>query len=410
VGAGWADTNAPASFNVAQFTLPFWNGRADSLWGQAAVAIEGALLNGSRLQTAWILATYYRDEYDALFLEYPLPITGTRSEVQAIVETDGPRAGQCKLNAGVCPADKGCREVPDATGTMVSCWPTFPLQGKPGSKTGCQPGDPAEPAGDAFDCMPKPDQDAITRVLVNAGKALAAYEQRLNTGEAPFDRWVHEVRDGRGVEANSISDAARLGAKLFVGKAACVDCHNTPLFSDNGFYNSAVPQAGLAVPTESDCPQGGVCDCVSANPMGVPGKNCLPWGALDGFVKLCAGKFRRDSAFSDDVNDKSRQRFCNLKLDQPAVAAAYRGAWRTPSLRNVALTAPYMHNGSIATLEGIVEHYDAGGSPQAPGAPNARLKPLFLSFQEKAALVAFMKALTSAPPPASLITPPVLPQ
>jgi cytochrome c peroxidase len=271
---------------------------------------------------------------------------------------------------------------------------------------GCQPGDPAEPAGDAFDCMPKADQDAITRVLVNISKALHAYEQRLTTGEAPFDRWVHEVRDGKGVEATSISTEARLGARLFVGKAACVDCHNTPLFSDNGFYNSAVPQTGLAVPTESDCPAGGVCDCT----VMPGGKNCLPWGALDGFAKLRTGKFRRDSVFSDDTSDTSRERFSQMKLDDPQIITQYKGSWRTPGLRNVALTAPYMHNGSIPTLEAIVEHYDQGGSPQAPGAPNARIKRLFLSEQEKAALVAFMKSLTSAPPPAMLITPPVLPQ
>jgi cytochrome c peroxidase len=406
VGAGWADTNAPASFNVGHFTLPFWNGRVDSLWAQAAAAIEGALLNGSRLQSAWIVATYYRSDYAAVFPDYPLPIPdGTgRSDVQALVETEGARAGQCKLVAGACPTDKGCRELgdPGATG----CWPTVPLSGKPGAKMGCQPGDPTEPAGDAFDCMPKADQDAINRVLVNVSKALAAYEQRLTTGEAPFDRWVHEVRDGKGVEATSISPEARLGARLFVGKAACVDCHNTPLFSDNGFYNSAVPQTGLAVPTESDCPAGGVCDC-TVTPAG---KNCLPWGALDGMAKLRTGKFRRDSVFSDDTSDASRERFSQMKLDDPQIVAQYKGAWRTPGLRNVALTAPYMHNGSIPTLEAIVDHYDQGGSPQAPGAPNARIKRLFLSEQEKAALVAFMKSLTSAPPPAMLITPPVLPQ
>jgi cytochrome c peroxidase len=275
---------------------------------------------------------------------------------------------------------------------------------------GCQPGDATEPAGDAFDCLPKADQDAINRVLVNVAKALAAYEQRLVTGESAFDRWVHEVRDGRGVEATSIPSEARLGARLFVGKAACVDCHNTPLFSDNNFYNSGVPQTGLAVPAESDCPMGGVCDCVTTTHMAPPGKNCLPWGALDGFAKLRTGKFRRDSMFSDDPNDNSRQRFSDMKLEDPQVMASLKGAWRTPGLRNVALTAPYMHNGSIPTLEALVDHYDIGGSPEAPGAPNARIKRLFLTPQEKAALVAFMKTLTSALPPAQLISPPALPQ
>jgi cytochrome c peroxidase len=402
-----ADTNAPPSFNVAQFALPFWNGRVDSLWAQGVAAIEGPLLNGSRLQAAWVVAAHYQKDYSAVFPEYPLPITASLADVQAVVETEGSRAGQCKLTGNVCPADKGCREIADASGTMMACWPTFPLAGKPGSKPGCQPGDPTEPSGDAFDCMPKADQDAVTRVLVNIAKAIAAYEAKLTTGEAPFDQWVREIAtDGRGLEAGSLSSEARLGARLFVGKAACVDCHNTPLFSDSNYYNSAVPQVGPAVPAESDCPAGGVCDCS----VGPAWKNCLPWGALDGLTKLKGNKFRRDSVFSDDPQDKSRQRFSEMALDNQQVIVALKGAWRTPGLRNIALTAPYMHDGSIPTLEALVEHYDSGGSLQAPGAPNARIKRLFLAPQEKAALVAFMKSLTSAPPPAQLITPPVLPE
>ena len=72
-GAGMADTNALSSFNTAHYTLPFWNGRVDSLWAQAAVASEGALMNGNRLQTAWLLATSYRAEYEAVFSDHPVP-------------------------------------------------------------------------------------------------------------------------------------------------------------------------------------------------------------------------------------------------------------------------------------------------------------------------------------------------
>src|SRR5205814_5168659 len=145
------------------------------LWAQAAAAMEGPLLNGSRLQIAWVVATSYREDYSAIFSDYPLPITAARSDVQALVETEGARIGQCKLSAAACPTDKGCRELPGDNG-MTGCWPNFPLGGKPGAKPGCQPGDLTEPAGDAFDCMPKADQDAITRVLVNVGKMLEAYE------------------------------------------------------------------------------------------------------------------------------------------------------------------------------------------------------------------------------------------
>src|SRR5205814_10272399 len=136
-------------------------------------------------------------------------------------------------------------------------------------------------------------------------------------------------------------------------------------------------------------------DCTVA-----PGaKTCLPWGARDGLGKLRTNKRRRDSVYSDDQQDKSRQRFVDMPLDDPQTVVALKGAWRTPGLRNVELTAPYMHDGSIPTLAALVEHYDVGGSTQAPGAPNARIKRLFLGEEEKMALVAFMKALTSSPPP-----------
>lgn len=400
IGAGWADTNALASFNVAHYTLPFWNGRADSLWAQAAAANEGALMNGSRLQTAWVLHTFYRDEYNSLFAEFPLPMTGARAEIQALVEPEGPRAGQCKLTPG-CPTDKGCRESKDSASGASGCWPQFPLAGKPGAKMGCQPGDATEPAGDAFDCMAREDQDAITRTLVNFGKALAAYEQRLVTGETPFDRWVHDVRAGRAAESRELSEQAKRGARLFVGRAACVDCHSTPFFSDNGFHNIGVAQVGAGVPTEADCPEGGVCDC---SPAAGLGRNCLPWGALDGLAKLRRNGFRRDSVWSDDRNDRSRMRYVEMALEQVP-----RGAWRTPTLRNVALTAPYMHNGALATLEDVVRHYNRGGTAEAPGVRNARIQPLLLDDDEQSALVAFMKALTAVPPPAQFTSPPSLP-
>jgi cytochrome c peroxidase len=401
VGAGWADTNALASFNSAHYTLAFWNGRADSLWAQAALANEGALMNGSRLQTAWVLATFYRQEYQAVFSDHPMPITGNRAEVLALVEVEGPRAGQCALNPR-CPTEKGCRELKDATGTASGCWPRFPLWGKPGTKAGCQPGDPAEPWGDAFDCLPVEDQQGITRMLVNFGKAIAAYEYQLVTGEAPFDRWIRDVRLGKGLESKEISEPAKLGARLFVGKAACVDCHNTPFFSDNGFHNVAVAQKGDGVPTEADCLGTSVCDC---SPSSVEGRNCLPWGARDGLGKLRKSPMLRDSVWSDERDDQSRQRFVEMALE-----AIPKGAWRTPGLRGVAMTAPYMHDGALATLEEVVGHYDVGGSPGAPGTPSARMRPLFLSLTERTALVEFMKSLTGEPPPAELISPPGVPQ
>lgn len=127
----------------------------------------------------------------------------------------------------------------------------------------------------------------------------------------------------------AISDSAQRGFALFQGKAACVLCHQGFNFTDNKFHNIGVR-------------------------------------ALSG---------------SEDEG-----RYAYEKLD------AYKGAFKTPTLRDIELTAPYMHNGSYKTLEEVVEHYDRGGD--AKGNLSPLMHPLGLNAQEKKDLVAFMKSLT----------------
>jgi cytochrome c peroxidase len=410
VGSGWFDVNAQPTLNSGFYDLVFWNGRADSLWAQAIAAMEGGVsMNGNRLHVAWVIADLYRTDYQQVFAEYPLPMPAASSTVQAIVQPDGARAGQCLLVAGACPAEQGCREVVDAVGGAPGCWPHIPLNGKPGSKAGCQPNDATEPFNDAWDCMAKEDQDAAGRILVNFGKAIAAYESLLVSRNSAFDRFVQDGHD-----STAISPAAQRGARLFVGRAACSDCHNTPLLSDDKFHNIGAPQTGPAVPTEADCPMGGVCDCVevpagtAADGTDIPrrdAKNCLPWGARDGLLKLQANKFRRDSAWSDTPTDTSRMGYVTQSPDDVP-----RGTWRTPTLRDVSLTAPYMHDGCFSTLEEVIDHYDrGGGATNAVGDPAPQLRPLYLSARDKSDLIEFLKTLTGEPLPMALRTAPVLP-
>src|SRR5262249_8343598 len=155
IGAGWTDTNTSTVFNDGFQELVLWNGRADSLWAQAAGAMEGAM-GSNRLRVAWTIATLYRADYEAVFPEYPLPL------------------------------------APDAVPGA-----RLPSDGKPGAKMGCQAGDPTEPLGDAWDCMAPDDQTAITRVLVNFGKAVAAFESLLVSRGSAFDRFATDVAAGR---------------------------------------------------------------------------------------------------------------------------------------------------------------------------------------------------------------------
>ena len=199
--------------------------------------------------------------------------------------------------------------------------------------------------------------DVVTQVLVNFGKAIAAYETKLVSLESPFDRFVHEGQD-----STAISPAAKRGARLFVGKASCIDCHNGPMLTDKGFHNIGIPQVGDHVPTLADCWEGnGSCDCVTA------GKDdtCLPSGAWGGLWKLHVAV--EQAAPRLDLGRPDRRRKATRIESLSAwycgpIDQSLKGAWRTPSLRDVAITAPYMHDGYYRTLEDVVWHYNNGGT------------------------------------------------
>ena len=401
IGAGIYDVNSQQTLVAAYYPLLYWNGRSDSLWSQAiAVNESGFSMNGTRLQVFWTIINDYHDRYEAVFDDptsgrptYPLPAAPTAAE--------------------------------------------FPLQGKPGSVAGCQAGSTSEPFGDAFDCMTDDDKATVNRVFVNFGKAIAAYEYTLAARrDTPFDRFAH---DGPG--SGWISPQAENGARLFVGKASCIDCHNTPLFSDGRFHNIGVPQAGDHVPTVEDCPETNKsCDCAP----GMEASSCLPSGVWAGALKLKASTFRRNNpTWSDDPYEIEACATTQIAVPvptPPADAAAadavcapdptMKGAWRTPSLRDVALTAPYMHDGYYTTLTEVVQHYNMGGvasattafqlppcgggdagiACMAAGAPAPHLavqiKPLDLTDDEVADVVAFLETLSGPPLPASLAQPP----
>jgi len=334
VGAGVTDVNAQATINAGYRKTVFWNGRLDSLWGlNLVVAESGTTLNGNRLQTAHVLADKYGNDVDKLF-------------------------------GSVLPIDWRYRVA------------TFPPSGKPGV-----------PAFDDKNILTDNDRDLVNLLLVLWAKAIAAYERTLISRNSDFDKFVAE-----GPSSKRISERATAGARLFVGKAGCADCHGGPMLTDDAVHNVGVPQSGTAVPTVSDCPAGSSCDCTG------DGKNCLPWGAYNALLWM------RDTGpkwypLIDAWNDDPKR----VTHAPPATPfdPSLKGAWRTPSLRDVALTAPYMHDGVYATLEDVVWHYNTAGRGEAAdavGTPAAQLKPLGLTDGETGDLIEFLKTLTGGEP------------
>ncbi|HMF42040.1 MAG TPA: cytochrome c peroxidase [Polyangia bacterium] len=399
IGAGWYDVNGQQTVNAAFFadingpfrggkSRLYWNGRTETLWAQAAQVNESSFsMNGDRNNTFWVILedSRYLPMYNDIFLQ-----------------------GQTRLD----PANY--------SGSVM------PRHARPDSFNAT--------LNDAWLCMSGPDRELVTRTQINFGKAIEAYERTLFGGNSAFDRFVKE-----GTGSDAISPAAKRGARLFVGKASCIDCHNGYLLSDGDFHDIGVPQTGDHVPTVGDCPHGSArCDCTP----GAETSTCAPAGAWAGWKKLVEGgvekveasrfattSFTRNSEWSDSKPDVAST-YC-VQTDP-----SYKGAWRTPSLRDVANTAPYMHDGYYKTLEDVVWHYNNGGTvsgsdPFAPpyvapsdadvdagggggvdagppdggiqecpqtGRPRGRavqIKPLGLTNDEVSDLVEFLKTLTS---------------
>jgi cytochrome c peroxidase len=192
------------------------------------------------------------------------------------------------------------------------------------------------------------------------GQALAAYERTLVAGDSRFDRWRY------GGDAAALGELERRGFATFTGKARCARCHTvgeaSALFTDHAFHNTGVGwRRAFATPSRTR-------------------------------VELAPGVHAEIApevvaTFSEPPpNDLGRYEITREPKD--------RWAYKTPSLRNVALTPPYMHDGSLASLEDVIDFYDRGGVDNPEKSPH--LAPLGLSADERAALVAFLCSLTGS--------------
>ncbi|MEE8312062.1 MAG: cytochrome c peroxidase, partial [Candidatus Binatia bacterium] len=191
------------------------------------------------------------------------------------------------------------------------------------------------------------------------GMALASYQRTLISGHSPFDRWRY------GKDEAAVSEAAARGYELFTGKAGCSNCHRIgdrhALFTDHGLHDTGI----------------GYRRTMARDPETLE-------------VQVGPGVFVTVDAAT--VAAASEPRAADLGRYEITEDPADRWKYRTPSLRNIALTAPYMHDGSIATLREVVEFYDGGGVEHE--LLDANIEPLGLETTEIEDLVAFLDALT----------------
>ena len=224
-------------------------------------------------------------------------------------------------------------------------------------------GDPelSELYREAFDATAR--EHEVEHAFANLGKALAAYQRRLRSEPTRFDAYVAAISAKENARAAALLDDAEVeGLRLFIGRSGCVSCHLGPFFSDGSFHN---------VGTGRD-PETGAYD---------PGRAV-------GSQALLTGEFNCRSAQSD-----ARDSAC-WHLDTATAAevpSLQRGAFKTPGLRGLAATAPYMHDGRFASLAEVLAFYadppDKAAIPhELPGSPG-------LSPRDLRSLEAFLNTL-----------------
>lgn len=200
-------------------------------------------------------------------------------------------------------------------------------------------------------------------ILVNIGKVLAAFQETLITKKTPFDDFRDAVANKDWASAAKYSEPAQRGLSLFLGRGNCSFCHSGPLFSNGEFHDAGVPY--FIRPGEVDR------------------------GRHQGIINLKLSPYTLASAYSDDPKKAGA-----WAVQKVAKLHSNFGIFRVPSLRSVAKTGPYMHNGSLSTLEAVVDHYSNINIERLHADGEAILKPLKLSEQEVDDLVAFLESLS----------------
>lgn len=314
LGADRMQRNSASLINVAYYPEHWYenDGIMDSIWGESIVDVEfDPGFNSSRLRLAHAIYEDYQTHYDAIF---------------------------APLDPALDPA------APDAD--------RFPPDGRPDSPE--------------WDGMTLEDQMHVNTIMANVGKALHAYQRQLISRDAPFDQYVAG-------DYSAISESAKRGLKIFIGKGACVACHTGPAFTDGEFHNTAMEPLGEHVAPPGSDPE--------AWPLG---------GRLPAIDIALSYEFNSSSPYSDDPDTG--------RLDDLTPDVELLGQWRTKSLRQIAESAPYMRTGQFETLREVVEFYNDGGSESGfVGERDEDMEELNLEEDEIDDLVAFLETLTGDP-------------
>ncbi len=202
------------------------------------------------------------------------------------------------------------------------------------------------------------------RIAIDVAKALAAYQETLVTPRTAFDDFRDAVQRGDRAAVAAYPQAAQRGLALFIGPGRCYVCHSGPNFSNGEFHDIGIPY--FIAPGRVDA------------------------GRHGGIKSLQASRYNRLGDFSDDASQDSAIATRHVELQHRNF-----GEFKVPSLRNLARTAPYMHNGSLATLRDVLMHYSELPEERLHADGEKLLVPLHLSPTQIDDLLAFLDSLNT---------------
>lgn len=295
-GVSVVDRNSPSIALAAHARWQFWDGRADTLWMQALGPFEdGKEFGSSRVHVVREVAQRYAAEYGAIFgAKYPLPDVAS-----------------------------------------------LPAAGKPGVP--------------AYDALPAADKEKVTRVFVNVGKAIAAFERTLRVKPTAFDRYVAgDFSALTPKQKNALHEFTTVG---------CTQCHWGPRLTDDAFHNIRFPTGRLD---------------------GAP-----DLGRNDVLSKLAGAEFVATTKWSDAPAAAK----VLLLMSTPSMV----GAFKTPTLRGLPQTGPYGHGGTFATLLEVSKHYGTRGLEPNDGRAAGKVEEWVPNFDANVQqdLPAFLEVLSA---------------
>lgn len=360
--------NTPTIINSFSSFWFYWDGRADSLASQSLNPLEDEAEHGfSRSEVSQLVFKKYNTQYESLFGNFP----------KALVDL-----GPLKAKPSKEPPAVSRKVIRFSMASLLN----FNLVSELGNFTGEIKGSeiksfreklftPASPqnnlANDSYNKLGAVTQKELDTFFFNVGLSLEAYEKSLVAIKSPFDAFIRQWissndPDPRAHFSRDFGFQELWGFQLFIGKGACQLCHLGPHFRDNQFHNIGLPQD----------------------------PHHLDLGRSQGILSVKADPFNCKGVFNLDPKRLESESCKDLDfLDSETPEAI--GAFKTPTLRNISETGPYMRDGRFETLRQVLEHYNRMDTHSGLGFREETLRPLNLSDREIRALEAFLNSLTS---------------